>query len=567
MKRTLITVVAGMLAAGSCPAAPAVSADLILTGGRVRTPSGWAEAVAIRGETILATGSAEEVGAYRARRTIVLDLGGDTVLPGLHDTHVHPLFAGLRARQCEIEQGSSLARLQAALEGCVSRAAPQTWIVGGQWDASSLGRVPDRGMIDAITGDHPALLSDTSGHSSLANSHALAAAGITRDTPNPPGGIVERDALGEPTGVLRESAIELVAKLVPPPADTETQEALAWALDTMLSFGITSFTEADMGFIAGPEREIRAYAALADSGRLKQRARLCLQWSPGNAADEAVIMSRNFYARDRVAPVCVKAILDGVPTDSHTAAMVEPYGSEMEGRSDDAARYGLLLVEPAVLNEAVTRFDRMGLAMKFHAAGDAAVRAGLNAIEAARKSNGFSGLLHDVAHCTFVHEDDVGRARALGAVFEVSPYLWTPTPINDDITRAIGDARMKRVWPVRDLLESGALVVPGSDWSVVPSVSPWIGMETLVTREKPGGSAKSFGKGQAITLEQAFDMFTVNAARYTGTAHRVGRIEPGMLADIIVVDRNPFEIPITDVHATRVKGTYIGGERVYDASR
>jgi hypothetical protein len=565
MKRQILGIAIATLMIGPLAAAE-IAADLILTGGKVKTATGWAEALAVRDGVIVAVGTVEEVDALRIWRTQVIDLKGDTVLPGLHDTHVHPLYAGLSARRCQIEQGSTLKQMQASVKSCVDRAAPGAWITGGQWDASAIGRVPTSAMLDAVSPDNPVLLVDTSGHSSLANTLALHAAGITRDTPNPANGIIEHDTSGEPTGVFREEAMVLAAKPVPEPTDSEVREALKWALDTMVAFGITSFTEADMGFTAGGDKEIRAYAALADSGELKQRARLCMSWAPGNAANEAVIAARNLYARDRVNPDCIKIILDGVPTDSHTAAMLEPYGSKMEGRNDDAARYGMLLVDQKILDEAVTRFDRMGLAVKFHAAGDGAVHAGLNAIEATRNTNGFSGVLHDLGHCTFVAKPDVGRARALAAVFEVSPYLWSPSPINDDIIKAIGDARMDRVWPVKELIESGALVVPGSDWSVVPSASPWIGMETLVTRQESGGSNRTYGKAEAITLAQAFDLFTVNAARYVGAANRLGSIEPGLLADVIVVNQNPFAVPITQVHATWVKAVFIGGEKVFDAA-
>jgi predicted amidohydrolase YtcJ len=264
---------------------------------------------------------------------------------------------------------------------------------------------------------------------------------------------------------------------------------------------------------------------------------------------------------------CIKIFLDGVPTDSHTAAMLEPYAGAVPGRTDEASRYGLLQVKQDVLDAAVTRFDRLGLTVKFHAAGDAAVRAGLTAIAAARKTNGFSPQMHNVGHCTFVAKEDIARARSFGATFEVSPYLWGPTPINDDITVAVGPDTIKRVWPVREMLDAGALVVPGSDWSVVPSVNPWIGIETLVTREKPGGSADSFGKAEAITVDEAFKLFTENSAKQEGVGSLVGRIEPGMLADIIVVDRNPFAIPVTDIHATQVKMTFIAGEKVFEATQ
>jgi predicted amidohydrolase YtcJ len=238
----------------------------------------------------------------------------------------------------------------------------------------------------------------------------------------------------------------------------------------------------------------------------------------------------------------------------------------MKNRSDTAARYGMLQVKPDVLNAAVTHFDRMGLTVKFHAAGDAAVREGLDAIAAARKANGFSGQMHNVGHCTFVATDDIARARAIGATFEVSPYLWAPSPINDAITAAVGDEVIKRVWPVREMLASGALVVPGSDWSVVPSVNPWIAIETLVTRQVPDGDQRSFGKLEAITLPQAMELFTVNAAKQERMSNLVGRLEVGMLGDMIVVDQDPYEAPIGKVHATKVRMTFIGGEKVFDAA-
>lgn len=539
--------------------------DLILTHAHIKTPAGWAEALAVSRGVIVAIGDAQSIEARRTSETRVLDLGGATVLPGLHDVHVHPIYGGLSERRCRIAQGSTLKETQTKVQACAKNAAADAWIFGGQWDASALGHIPNRAALDAVVSKNPVYLEDTSGHSVWVNSKALALAEVTRQTPNPPGGIIERDRSGEPTGVLRESAVDLVFQHVPPPSQQEVNDALVWSARTMLSFGITSFTEAAVGFSAGAEKELRAYAAVADAGLLKQRARLCLTWTPDERF-EANLASRNAIARDRVTPDCVKIFLDGVPTDSHTAAMLEPYQGTIPGRTDEAARMGMLMVEQSKLNEAVTRFDRMGLTVKFHAAGDAAVRAGLNAIEAARKANGFSAQMHNVGHCTFVAKEDIARARGIGATFEVSPYLWGPTPINDDITAAVGREVIKRVWPVREMIEAGALVVPGSDWSVVPSVSPWIGLETLVTREKPGGSEQTFGKDESISLDQAMDLFTVNAAREEGKSDRIGHLDTGMLADLIVVDRNPFEVPIRDVHATKVKMTFINGELVYDAS-
>lgn len=557
-----------LIVATSASSTQAADVATILVGGRVHVGTGIVEALAIDSRGIIAaTGSAEEVSALAGPSTRRIDLKGRTVLPGLHDQHVHPLFAGLRQRQCAIPQGASLKKLQENLSACAARTPKGEWIVGGQWDASTLGKVPHRAQLDLVTPEHPVLIYDTSGHSAWANSQAMRLAGLAKGTPDPTGGIIERDAKGAPSGVLREGAIELVNRIVPPPTDAEVRASLSWALDQMLSYGITSYTEASLGFPAGPQKELDAYLALADSGALKHRVRLCMTWVPrfdgGSAVAEEVIATRNRYARERLSPDCVKIFLDGVPTDSHTAAMLDPYAGTIAGRSDEASRFGMVMVPKQLLNEAVARFDRLGLGVKFHAAGDAAVRAGLDAIEHARRTNGFSARLHEVGHCTFVSQADLPRARALGATFEVSPYLFSPSPINDDITKAVGPERVARVWPVRDMLEAEALVVPGSDWAVVPSVNPWIAIETLVTRERPGGSTDSFGKAQGISVQQALRLFTENSARQNGTESRLGRIERGLIADVIVVDQDPYQTKVTDIHKTEVLMTIIGGEVVY----
>ena len=538
---------------------------LLVENARIHTPDGIAEAMAVNADgVIIALGTTTEVDRLRSGHTRLLDLKGRDVLPGFADLHVHPVFAGLQAQRCVIPQGSTLEALQQIVKACAAKAGAGKWITGGQWDASAIGRAPDRSMLDAVAPLNPALIGDTSEHSAWANSRALEIAGIGRDTPNPRSGIIERDASGQPTGVLREDAVALVRKHVPPPTDAEIRAALASSLEIMLSFGITSFTEAAAGYSSTVRREVSAYAALADAGILKQRTRLCLSWAPGNAEAETMIEARNLFVRKRLAVDCVKIFLDGVPTDSHTAAMLEPYAGAVAGRSDKASVQGMLLIKQDVLDRAVIRFDRLGLAVKFHSAGDAAVRAGLDAIEAARRANGFSAVLHDVGHCTFVSRADLPRARAIAATFEVSPYLWGPSPINDDITAAVGPELIKRVWPIREMIDAGALVVPGSDWSVVPSVNPWIAVETLVTRERPGGSDSSFGKQEAISLKEAIELFTVNAARHRHMEGLVGWIGLGMLADLIVLDRDPYAVPVRTLHETRVLMTVINGDVVFE---
>ena len=363
--------------------------------------------------------------------------------------------------------------------------------------------------------------------------------------------------------MLFRSGLELVRTHIPKPDAAARLSALKWSHEQMLSHGLTSYTEASVGFVAGFRPEMETYRTLVASHAPMPRAILCMTYAPDSQDFEEILSDRNLYRSAKVQPDCVKIFLDGVPTESHTAAMLEPYADAVAGRSDDAARRGILFLAQAPLNEAVTRFDAMGLTVKFHAAGDAAVRAGLDAIEAARAHNGFGGLMHNVGHCTFVAASDLPRARGMGATFEVSPYLFGPSPINDAITPAVGEPRMSHVWPVREMLDAGALVVPGSDWSVVPSVNPWIGIEQLVTRQRLGGSKDVFAAGEAISVAEAIDLFTVNAARQERRADQLGRIALGYLADLAVLEENPYEIPATTLYDVRVRMTLVGGEVSY----
>ena len=541
-------------------------ADLILHSGQVRTGDGWAEALAIADGVILRLGTDSEVLQLKRDGCRTVDLRGRVVLPGLHDLHVHPIYAGVRQARCRVPQGSNLEETLRIVSAAAAEAKPGEWVLGGQWDASALGGVPHRSMLDSVAPDVPVLLEDTSGHSSWANSAALRIAGVTAETPDPVEGIFERDEAGEPTGILRETAAYMLADVAPKPTQADVERGLAWALQQMLAFGITSFTEAALGFTAGARIEMRAYNALARRDELKQRVRISITWEPNDQEQLDVISKRNFYAHGRMKTDGIKIFLDGVPTDGHTAAMLQPYADTVEGRDDHVSRHGMLRVDPDLLKAAVARFDREGLTVKFHAAGDAAVRAGLDAIEFARQQNGDGPQMHNVGHCTFVSKDDIARARRIGATLEVSPYLWQPAPICSDIAAAVGPDLIERVWPVREMLDGGALVVAGSDWSVVPSVNPWVGIETLVTREEPGGSAESFGPSQAITIEEALEIFTINAARQEGVADRIGRIEEGLIADVIVVDQNPLTVPIHRIHATQVDLTIIDGEIVFDRS-
>ena len=564
--RVLLAASVLILALSTASFQAAHGAELLLLHGRIYTPAGWAQAMAVADGKIIAVGEEKSVRAAAGPRATVIDLAGRTVFPGLHDMHVHPMEAGFTLAQCHIAQGATAEQMLADVAACAKAAGPGAWVTGGQWEAIAFGDTPpNRQMLDKVAPGNPVMLYDISGHSAWVNTRALELAGIGRGTPDPASGLIERDAKGEPTGVLRENATAMVEKLIPPGTPAQNAEALKTALSILLSFGVTELTDAMVG-----KEELVAYDSLSDAHQLKQRIRACIAYGKmlGKGAEfDDVVAHRQSYARPRLKADCVKVFMDGVPTESHTAAMIDPYASGLTDVDKDPARVrGLLLVPPAELNPLVARLDKMGITIKFHSVGDRATQGVFDAIAAARKINGPDGPQHDAGHLTFVAPRDLARAKGLNVALEFSPYLWYPTTIDDDIVKAIGPERIKRIWPVREGLASGALVVAGSDWEVVPSANPWIGIETLVTRAAPGGvrPGETLGPGEAITLKQAIDMFTINAAKHMGDSDRLGSLERGKIADFIVLDRNPLEIPITEVHTVKVTSAYIDGERVYD---
>ncbi len=541
--------------------------DQLFLHGDIKTPTGWVEAMAVRDGAIIALGDESAVRAAAAPSAEIIELKGATVMPGLHDSHVHPLFAGLEQFQCRLAPAAAPDVIQAAVRACAASSAPGDWVMGGNWVAAAFQTgQQNRAFLDTAAPVNPVVLNDEAHHSVWVNSAALAAAGITRDTPNPEGGIIEREANGEPNGLLREAATRLVEAVVPPATLALRRRALLLSTQQMLAYGITSFTIASVR-----QPDIDPLSALSREGLIPQRMRGCLVWDPTPAAlreaEEALIARRTEYATPRFQTDCVKVFLDGVPTESHTGAMLAPYADLHANGQDLRPTRGLLLVPQPELNGVVTVLDRLGLSVKFHAAGDAAVRAAIDAVAAAHHSNGLGGPLHAVGHSTFVDAADIPRVQANAMAWEFSPYIWYPNPmVSMDVTAAVGDARMRRWMPVREAVETNALVVAGSDWSVVPSVNPWLGMETMVTRQRPGGSTETIGDEEAVNLDTAFTLFTLNAARLEGQADHLGSLELGKRADFVVTQQNPWKMAITSLHAITVQMTFIDGKRVYDAT-
>ncbi len=542
-------------------------ADTILVSGQVyRSDGTWAEAVAVRNGVIVSVGGNADIGAFKGPKTRVIDLHGRTVLPGLHDMHIHPMGAGQMMRSCVLRREAPPAEIKTTVAACATKAKPGQWITGGSWVNAVFKDEPqDRKLLDEAAPHNPVLLMDETGHSSWANSTALKLAGIDRNTPNPLNGAIEHRPDGEPNGLLRESAAAMVRAKIPPTTPEEVATTIRDAMQEILKSGITSIQDA-----VATRSSMTGFATLADRGQLKQRVRECILWSYNTSgidkSFEELYAQRNLFRRERVFPDCVKIINDGVPGEGHTAAMLAPYTEPIPGDTADTRRFGIMNTPPDVLKKMVTRFDRDGMAMLIHCTGDACARAAVDAVEAARLTNGWSGVLHQVGHNNFTTKLDLARGRTLGVTFEFSAYLYYLNGVTRVYLKAIGPQRFERYKPVRDTIDLGAIALEGSDWPVSPTPNPWIAIETLVTRKKPGGSDEPpLAPGQAITIKEAIDIYTVNAAKQFGHASQVGSIQPGLFADLIVTDRNPFTVPITTVHDTKVETVLINGEIVYEA--
>ncbi len=544
------------------------SADLVLTNAAIHTAapgSAQITAVAIKDGKYIAVGDESSVSGFIGERSEVINLEGAMVMPGINDAHLHPVLAGVKALyECNFAFTATPEDIAAAVRACAEKSADAAWIRGGQWGSNffDIHRLESpRKFLDALSPSHAIYLNDDSGHNAWVNSKALALAGIDADTANPEGGTIVRDASGEATGVLLETAIMLMDSVIEQWTDAQNIAAAAYSAATMSSLGITGFKDA--GYMQSPPM---AFHALDQQGKLNLHAAVCLA-TPYGARTEPLdladlVQRRERFASRNVHTNFVKIFMDGVPTPARTAAMIHPYvADELHGED----YRGSMHLSAERLKEDVIALDKLGFTIKIHTAGDGSVRVALDAIEAARNANGNSGLQHELAHAGYVDPADMPRFSDLGVAADFSPYLWFPSPIMDAAISAVGEERGPQYWPTRSLLASGANVIAGSDWpSAVPSANPWVGMEALVTRRDPYGEAEgSLWPEEAISLEQAVQIYTIAGAKALKLQHVTGSIEVGKSADFIVLDRNLFEVPIDDVSETIVQKTFFRGQLVY----
>ena len=538
------------------------AADTIYLNARIYTVDSdrnWASAMAVTDGKLVAIGNDAEMAGRSGESTTVIDLQGRMVMPGIHDTHMHPSDGGIgKTIECSF-LSYDLDEALEAMKACLADIPAGEWLRGGQWNEGlfvGTDKAP-KTILDEIAPDHPVFLMDWSVHNAWVNSIALEWLGIRNDTPDPSGGVIVRNQqTGEATGILLDNAAYDYRRELPKYSLQQRTEALAWSIEEIARYGITTFKEALV-----TTENMEAYASLDSKGALPLHVKTHLTWksSWANSHEEelALIESRADHASNRIDTGFAKIMLDGIPP-TYTAALLEPY--EPSDAFGDNWR-GKLMHSPEDLAADVIALDAMGLTIKIHATADRSARVALDAIEAARNANGDSGLIHEVSHAEIIHPDDIPRFAELNVAAEMCPILWYPIP-GLDWELWLGPERSK-IWPVKTLVESGALVIYGSDWPVVPTPNPWPGIESMVTRADPAGaSEKQDWPEQAVDLATAIRIFTLNGAIANKVGDRSGSLAVGKDADFIVLDRNIFEVPISDVGETKVLLSVVGGENV-----
>ncbi len=498
--------------------------------------------------------------------TELVSLRGRALLPGFQDAHVHPAFAGITMISCNLIGARTLEEALARISGYGAANPDREWIAGSGWRMEWFaGGTPDRETLDSVTGRRPAYLSNRDGHGAWVNTRALELAGLDASTPDPPDGRIERQADGFPQGTLHEGAANLVGGLVPELSLDDRLAGLLLAQRHLHARGITAWQDAIVGDYLGSPDPLPAYLAAAASGQLTARVEGALWWDRSRDIGQLddILARRERGQAPRFRANTVKIMQDGV-AENFTAGMLEPY-LDPTGRGHQHGA-GLSYVDPEALREYVTALDAHGFQVHMHAIGDRAVREALDAVEAARSANGPNDQRHHVAHLQVVHPDDVPRFAPLGVTANIQALWAAHEPQMDELTIPfIGAGRAGRQYVFGDLLRSGARLAAGSDWAV-SSANPMRAVHVAVNRALPGAQgaeAEPFLPGQSLELGEALAAYTIGSAYVNHLDDQTGTIEPGKLADLIVVERDPFAVPPSELGSVGVAATYVEGRQVY----
>jgi predicted amidohydrolase YtcJ len=533
------------------------AADLVLTGGTVFTADAAltvAEAIAVRDGRIAWAGPSAEARTHVGPGTRVVELEGRTVLPGFQDAHCHPAEGGVESLRCTLSDCHSR---EACLEEIARYAAANPdlqWVEGSGWSIDSFERgTPSRQDLDTVLPGRPAFFVNRDGHGAWVNSRALELAGVTRETPDPSGGRIERDAGGEPQGTLHEEAIDLVWDLLPATTQEEWETGILRAQAAFHGLGITAWQDAR---IDGPVT-MAAYRAVAERGALTMRVEGNLLWDRLRGEDqvEELVAMRAEGSLGRLRIRGAKIFADGV-LENFTGALLEPYV--------DTDNYGISMLERDDLERAVVVLDAHGFQVHLHTIGDGAVRDALDAIEAAEQANGKRDRRHHLAHLQLVHPADLPRFAELGVAANVSPYWACRSGYVDELTEPfIGPERSARMYPFGSLLRAGARLAFGSDWTV-STADPLQQLEVAVTRISPETRGmEPLLPDEAIDLSTALATFTAGSAYVNFLEAETGSLEPAKLADLVMLDRDVLDPGAGPIGDARVLLTLAEGEAVY----
>ena len=552
---------------------PTASADTVLVNGAVYTVDAarsWAQAVAITDGRIAIVGTDDDVRQAVGPGTEIVDLAGRMLVPGFQDAHVHPVSGGLDMLQCNLHDLSTADEYLAAIRAYADTHPEVPWILGGGWSMDAFeGGTPTAAALDRIVPDRPVYLPNRDGHGAWVNSLALTIGGVTRDTPDPADGRIERDAQGEPLGTLHEGAGDLVNVHAPEPSADDLAEGLRKGQEYLHSLGITAWQDAIVGTISW-SNNLDTYMRAATSGELTARVVGALWWDRHQGLEQidALIDQRAGGVAGRFSATSVKIMQDGV-CENFTAAVLSPY---LDAHGAETDNRGISFVDPQLLCEAVTRLDAEGFQVHFHALAERAVRESLDAIEAALQTNGPSDGRHHLAHLQVVHPDDIPRFRQLGAVANAQPLWAAHESQMDDLTIPfLGEPRWRWQYPFGSLVRSGASLAMGSDWSV-SSPDPLEEIHVAVNRQMPADYPHKVENREVFLPEERLDLATALAGFTMGSAYvnhldsTTGSIEVGKFADLAVIDRNLFERPVEEIASATVHQTYVEGQRVFAAS-
>ena len=548
MNRRLVL---GCLCLGLAACAP--KAEIVVTGGIVWTglSSGAPQpgSVAVGGGKILAIGNDAALARYIGPKTRLIQANGGLVMPGFTDGHTHFIDGGFQLASVDLRDAATPAEFVRRIKRYAGTLKPGAWITGGDWDHTLWpGQpLPRHEWIDSVTGDHPAFLSRVDGHEALANALALRAAGVSRSTPTPPGGEILRDAkTGEATGIFKDRALDVIGRVVPEPGPEQRDSALARALAAAASYGVTATAHMSASWA-----DLAAYRRLERAGRLTIRAALYLPLDAWRDVADTVARSGRGDAWIKIGGV--KGYMDG-SAGSRTAFFFEPY-------SDSAGYRGLLQHPEGDMRRWIGGADSAGLQVAVHAIGDRANAILLSIFDSVTRAHGPRDRRFRVEHAQHLRRADIAVFGTLGVIASMQPYH----AIDDGrwVERRIGPERIKTTYAFRSLLDSGARLAFGSDWTVAP-LDPLLGVYAAVTRRTlDGRNPEGWVPDQKISVGEALQAYTAGNAYATFDEATRGTLAPGSAADIVVLDRNLFTTPPDSLDRPRVRYTIVGGKVVY----